>query len=426
MRSFNLFALAAALAAAPVHATMFNVNSEADVPDDSVGDGTCHAVLGLPGVCTLRAAVQEANAHAGADTISLSAGQVYTLTRNGQDDSALNGDLDIDDNVTILFFASGERPVVDANGLERAFEIHSGNVTMFGFDITGGDATLALDAAGGGIAINFDAGAVQLSLMRIHGNRANFGGGLYNDGANTTLSASEVFDNEQADGGAGFTGGGIRNRGTLRIEYSSVYANHGEGELGTVAVSNEAPNTGSASMTVVNSTIASNVGVGLESASDGAEHEASLALRNATIGGNSATGLRIAGSAGAYSSRNSVVASNAGADCQVSSSALLDLDLDHYNVDSDDSCEFGDGASNATGIDTQLTPLDRRGGLTMVSWPLTTSPLIEFGPAIGCEDDDQQFGDRPIDFDGNGNSRCDIGAIELQSDVIFFEPFDRL
>jgi len=426
MRTFTLCALAAAFAASPVNATTFDVNSEADVPDDSVGDGTCHAVLGLPGVCTLRAAVQEANAHAGSDTISLSAGQVYTLTRSGQDDTALNGDLDIDDNVSILFFASGERPVVDANGLERAFEIHSGNVTMLGFDITGGDASLPLDAAGGGIAINFDAGTVQLSLMRIHGNRANFGGGLYNDGANTTLSASEVYDNEQASGGVDHTGGGIRNRGTLRIEYSSVYANHGEGELGTVAVSNEPPNTGPASMTVVNSTIASNIGVGLESASNGATHEASLALRNATIGGNTATGLRIAGSGGSYSARNSVVASNAGADCQVSSSVLLDLDLDHYNIDSDDTCELGDGASNAPGIDARLTPLARRGGPTLVSWPVTTSPLIEFGPAIGCEDDDQQFGDRPVDFDGSGSARCDIGAIELQSDVIFFEPFDRL
>jgi CSLREA domain-containing protein len=208
MRTFTLCALAAAFAASPVNATTFDVNSEADVPDDSVGDGTCHAVLGLPGVCTLRAAVQEANAHAGSDTISLSAGQVYTLTRSGQDDTALNGDLDIDDNVSILFFASGERPVVDANGLERAFEIHSGNVTMLGFDITGGDASLPLDAAGGGIAINFDAGTVQLSLMRIHGNRANFGGGLYNDGANTTLSAASVIrltSAEPSTGGASTT-----------------------------------------------------------------------------------------------------------------------------------------------------------------------------------------------------------------------------
>jgi CSLREA domain-containing protein len=426
MRIFTFLALAAALAATPARATTFTVNSEADVPDDSIGDGTCHAELGLPGVCTLRAAVQEANAHAGSDAISLSAGQVYTLTRSGQDDDASSGDLDIDDTVTILFFASGDRPVVDANGLERAFEIHSGNVTMLGFDITGGDATLPLDAAGGGIAINFDAGTVQLSLMRMYGNRANFGGGLYNDGPNTTVSASEILDNEQASGGVDHTGGGIRNRGTLRLEYSSVYANHGEGESGTVAVSNEPPNTGPASMTVVNSTIASNVGTGLESASDGATHEASLALRNATIGGNSATGLRIAGSGGSYSSRNSVIASNTGADCQVSASATLDLDLDHYNVDSDDSCEFGGGATNASGIDARLAPLDRRGGVTMVSWPLTTSPLLEFGPAIGCEDDDQHFGDRPVDFDGNGNARCDIGAVELQGDVIFFEPFERL
>jgi hypothetical protein len=72
----------------------------------------------------------------------------------------------------------------------------------------------------------------------------------------------------------------------------------------------------------------------------------------------------------------------------------------------------------------------RHGGLTHVSWPLTNSPLIDEGHpvigSIGCEPDDQQFVDRPVDFDGDGVARCDIGAVELDSDVIFHDPFDRL
>jgi hypothetical protein len=64
----------------------------------------------------------------------------------------------------------------------------------------------------------------------------------------------------------------------------------------------------------------------------------------------------------------------------------------------------------------------------MASWPLTISPMIDQGHpvigAIGCEEDDQHYLDRPVDFDGDGNARCDVGSIELSDDVVFFYPFD--
>lgn len=411
------------LAAAPAAATTFTVNSEADVPDDNVGDGVCHAELGLPGVCTLRAAVQEANAHAGADTISLTAGQTYTLTRAGQDDNAFNGDLDITDNVTILFFASGARPVVDAGGLERAFEIHSGNVTMFGFDITGGDATIAGDQAGGGVAVDFGAGIVQLSLLRFHGNRANFGGGLYNDGSQTTVSDCEFFDNERQDDYADSSGAAIFNRGTIVIDHTSVFANTGVAGLGAVAIENTPPFSGSPSMNLINSTVASNVGFGVDSQDD-----STLVVRNSTIAANTTLGVRIGGVGGTFQMRNSVIAKNGSSDCVISTVATLNLN--RYNMDSDDTCELGDGSSNYPGVEPYLTPLALHGGLTHASWPLTNSPLIDMGHpvigAIGCEEDDQYYLARPVDFDGDGTSRCDVGAVELSSDVIFHDPFDRL
>jgi CSLREA domain-containing protein len=52
---------------APVSAATFVVNSTADTSDATPGDGVCAAA---GGECSLRAAIQEANAHAGADTIS--------------------------------------------------------------------------------------------------------------------------------------------------------------------------------------------------------------------------------------------------------------------------------------------------------------------------------------------------------------------
>jgi CSLREA domain-containing protein len=406
-------------------ATTYTVNSQADVGDDSPGDNVCHAILGLPGVCTLRAAVQEANAHAGADMISLGAGQVHTLTRVGFDANATSGDLDVTDNLTIIFFASGERPRVDVNGLERAFEVHDdANLTLFGFDITGGDATAPGEQAGGGVAVNFDAGIVQMSFMRFYGNRANFGGAVYNDGPTTSISASEFFDNEAENDFPDSIGSAIHNRGTITIEQSSVFANSGVGASGAITVSNRPPNVGVPNMTVSNTTIAENVGIGLWS-----EDESNLTVRNSTIVGNSSVGLRLAGVDPSLFLRVSVIARNGSTDC-VFTGAPGTLSLDRYNMDSDNTCGLGPGTSNFPNTNPRLTPVALHGGLTHVSWPLTNSPLIDQGHpvigAIGCEAEDQQFVDRPVDFDGVNGERCDIGAVELESDLIFHDPFDRL
>src|SRR3990172_8808874 len=75
----------------PAHAAEFTVNSTADAVDASLGDGTCDDGSGN---CTLRAAIQEANALSGPDTIDLPAG-TYTLTIPGTgEDAAATGDLD--------------------------------------------------------------------------------------------------------------------------------------------------------------------------------------------------------------------------------------------------------------------------------------------------------------------------------------------
>ncbi len=61
------------LTAKPAHAAEFTVNNTGDEPDVSAGDGVCDVStrgdLGAP-PCTLRAAVEEANAASGADKIS--------------------------------------------------------------------------------------------------------------------------------------------------------------------------------------------------------------------------------------------------------------------------------------------------------------------------------------------------------------------
>ena len=402
-------------------AATFTVDIEGDTIDPLPGNGFC-SVLNQPGPgpCALRAAIIEANALPGADTIFLTAGQTYALTRSGNDDAALVGDLDITDDVTIIFFASGERPVVDANGVGRAFHIVSGNATLFGFDITEGDAVGEVSPIGGALLVGPMAGLVQLSLLHLHDNRADAGGAIYNDGDDTAVSGSEIYANRVSDPFVVSGGAAIYNRGNLIVDHSSIRQNttvSGDAATAITSLTSEAR-----TLTIVNSTISANrIGVSSAQASP-------LFVRNATIAGNSQFGIQVTGMGGHFQMRNSIVAGNGSADCSLSTDATLNLD--GYNMDSDNTCELDAGFSNYPGVEPYLTPLAYHGGVTQVSWPLSISPLLENGHfligGLGCEEDDQHFTDRPIDFDGNGNARCDIGAVELSDDVIFFDPYELL
>src|SRR6185369_18014338 len=83
------------LCLAPIAAAAtFNVSTYADISDPTQ-DGTCDA-------CSLREAIQEANALPGPDVINLPPGK-YNLDIAGSDEEqSLTGDLDITDDVTII------------------------------------------------------------------------------------------------------------------------------------------------------------------------------------------------------------------------------------------------------------------------------------------------------------------------------------
>ncbi len=75
IKAFCLAVFVVLLATSAAHAATFTVDSTADVNDAVPGDGICSDGSGS---CTLRAAISEANALTGADTIILPAG-TYTL-----------------------------------------------------------------------------------------------------------------------------------------------------------------------------------------------------------------------------------------------------------------------------------------------------------------------------------------------------------
>ena len=97
-----------------VQAATFTVTSTADAVDASPGDGVCATATGG---CTVRAAVEEANAERSADTITVPAGR-YRL---------ILGQLSITTDMTISG-AGADRTILDGNGSTRVIEVGGGVV----------------------------------------------------------------------------------------------------------------------------------------------------------------------------------------------------------------------------------------------------------------------------------------------------------
>src|SRR4051794_24576176 len=139
-------------------AATLTVNSDADAPDASPGDGHCATA---DGACTLRAAVMEANAGSD-DAIVLSAGHFKltiapVLTALGRDDGdpghgvdASHGDLNMLVPMTVKG-AGAKSTVVDGNRLDRIFDVQA-NATISDLTVTRGStrARELIGPTGGG------------------------------------------------------------------------------------------------------------------------------------------------------------------------------------------------------------------------------------------------------------------------------------
>ena len=332
MRFFRLLVLTAILVliASPLDlaysapGSTFTATSVLDSVDAAPGDGVCADSIGT---CTLRAAVMEANASAGADTIELLE-DTYNLTIGGvAEDDAATGDLDLTGNLTI----TGVGPVktiIDAQQSgDRIFHILSGaNVTISGVTIRnnpnneisepgGGlnnEGTLSITNSiisgnftnyGGGI-LNVGSGKLTITDSVVSGNFAAFGGaGIYNsDTGDITIINSTVSDN-----GAGTCCAGIYNEAKITITDSVISGNrsvdpgggiynHGEITLLNSTVSdNEVAffegggiyNSDTGDVTIINSTVSGNQAA---LAGGGIYNAFEIKLINSTISGNQANG----------------------------------------------------------------------------------------------------------------------------------------
>jgi hypothetical protein len=115
------------LAAAPAAAVDFEAEQLGDAVDAVPGDGACDTDAAVEGSqCTLRAALQEANALAGPDRILLRASR-YTLSLSGAaEDAAALGDLDVASELTVQGAGYGDS-LIDGRRLgDRVFDVQAG------------------------------------------------------------------------------------------------------------------------------------------------------------------------------------------------------------------------------------------------------------------------------------------------------------
>ena len=147
-------------------AATFIVNTTADTQDAVAGDGIC---ADASGACSLRAAITEANALAGADIITLPAG-TYTITLpTTGEDANVGGDFDITSPMTINGAGSGTT-IIQANVLpntatERVIHCLTAATAVVINDVTIRHGNSTTDIRGSGIRL--ETATTNVTLNRV-------------------------------------------------------------------------------------------------------------------------------------------------------------------------------------------------------------------------------------------------------------------
>ncbi|MEX2103528.1 MAG: CSLREA domain-containing protein, partial [Gaiellaceae bacterium] len=215
--------------------------------------------------CSLREAVQAANTNAafggctagsGADEITLPAG-TYGFTQSGTEligGSVDVRDLDVDGALTIV---GQGRPTIDANDLDRIFQLTVGDsLTLRGLTLTGGAAPT------GGGAIRAQEATLSLVEVVIDQNAAaapmgasTSGGGVWAQLSTVSIAASRITSNTvtSADPGDQATGGGlVLQAGSLTVADSLFSGNLAQDRGGGIDAIQES------TVTLTNVTITTN------------------------------------------------------------------------------------------------------------------------------------------------------------------------
>ena len=215
--------------------------------------------------------------------------------------------------------------------------------------------------------------AITLDRCLIVGNIARGGGAIYaNLGASHWLLRNTTISSNSADVGGALFGDGANQ---LRFEHSTLTANHASG-----------PNGGGAVFDVRGSSSANFVAVG---------------FLNSIVAGNTQ----------AFGRECNTVFPNV----IVSGGGTVHA--------GGNACLMVAGSGDIVTGDPGLAELADNGGYTRTHALLGSSVALDAGLDAGCTSVDQRGRTRPVDGNGDGVARCDIGAFE-RDDALFADGFE--
>lgn len=380
----------------PALAATFTVDSELDAVDSDLTNGLClNVTVVAGGACTLRAAIQQANANPDPDTIILPDG-TYVLTlensSNNSEEEAASGDLDITSNIIIE--GSGAKTTIIEAGEDledRLFQLH-GDVAVISIrrvTIRNGNPTTLSGGsrAGGGILNN--GGTLDLLEIVLNNNSGlDFGGAISNFGT-AFLERCAIYDNISSGNNA--RGGGIwtASDSTLTLANCTVSGNQASIRGGGIDVNNNSDLT-----ILQNTTIANN-------RLTGPDGGAGISIGNST-------------QVNLFSSiiADNLAAGNVPDDCD-GQFDILDFSLVEVMPDGCIVAGDGENVSSIIGEDPRLAPLADNGGVLLTHALPKGSVAIDAGsqlePGSGgraCYATDARGVGRPI------RAYCDMGSYE--------------
>ncbi len=256
-----------------------------------------------------------------------------------------------------------------------------------------------------------------------------FGGGILNDHATLTVDRCLLSGNSAGGGGAIANQGSNSGSASLTIANSSLSNNVAISAGG--GVYHNGSSSGNASLFVSNSTFSGNMsgeGGGAAILSTGFAGNNSVQIGNSTFAGNSSD-LSFGGGVIRNDGQGAGIATleigNTILKSATSQPNLVNLAGTITSLGYNLSTDTGSGLLNATGdvlnTDPIVGPLKDNGGTTPTHAPLSNSPVIDQGNDIGLTGVDQRGAVRPQTSSNgaitppSGGDRSDIGAVELPS-----------